>query len=231
MTENTVIHNPHSNGTYSIHNATYYICATMPPKAEIQLSTRHIFRWTREGLAGGYLTGIKNGHLFINFRSLISLRIVATWRAKGIQHREITIAEKELRRHFGWEYPFAMADFWTAKPDIYMKINDILVSASRHLQYAMSFVEEYLVPTSGLTFDIFGLSATWKPQSRVLFDPQIQYGEPCIEGTRVPTQAIWAFHEAGDSVEKLAFLYGLQRGQIEDAIEWERRIQRIIAKD
>lgn len=215
-----------SLGTYSIPNATLYIYATMTNGGRLRLNTRHLYRWTKEGLAGGYLVGIRNHHLFITFKDLVSLRIVAAMRANGIKPKEIAIAEVELRKMFGWEYPFTMADLWTAKPDVFIKAKGLLLSLSRHMQAAMDFFEEYLQPVHGLTFDLFGSSAAWSPHQGILLDPAIQYGEPCVSGTRVPTQVVWSFYQAGDSLEELAFLYGLPRGQLEYAIEWEQRLQR-----
>jgi len=214
------------SGTYSIPNASLYIYATMTDGNRFKLNTRHLYRWTKEGLAGGYLKGIRNRYLFITFKDLVSLRFVAAMRANGIKPKEIVIAEKELEKHFGWEYPFTMSDIWTAKPDIFIKVKGILLSASRHMQAAMDFFEEYLQPIHNMTFDIFGSSATWQPHNGVLLDPLIQYGEPCIQGTRVPTQVIWSFQKAGDSLEHLAFMYGLQKSQLEDAIVWEESLQK-----
>jgi len=35
-----------------------------------------------------------------------------------------------------------------------------------------------------------GTAAYWTPAARVLVDPRVQFGEPVIAGTRVPTQAV-----------------------------------------
>jgi len=216
-----------SLGTYSIPDAALYIYATTPDKDKFPLNTRHLYRWTKDGLAGGYLEGIHNQHMYINFRDLISLRVIAAMRAQGIRHREIIIAERELQKVFGWDYPFAMADFWVAKPDILMKIRGVFLSVSRHLQYAFDLINEYVKPVHGLTFDNVGLSTTWAPYEDVLFNPQVQYRNPCITGTRVPTEVMWSFHDAGDSIETIAFAYGLQCNQIEHAIEWENLLKQI----
>lgn len=217
----TANNTPSSLGSYSILDATIFIYATTPEKAKFPINTRHLYHWTKDGLAGGYLKGIKNRDLFLNFRDLISLRIIAAMRSQGIKHREIIIAERELKKVFGWEYPFAMSDFWVAKPDIYMRIQGVLLSVSKHLQYTFDCINEYLIPVHGLTFDLFGMSSTWTPHKDVLLNPEIQYGSPCIAGTRVPTEVIWSFSDAGDSVDTISFMYGLQHSQIENAIEWE----------
>jgi uncharacterized protein (DUF433 family) len=184
-----------------------------------------LYRWVREGLASEYLVGIRNHNLFVTFKDLVSLRIIAAMRANGVKPREIAIAERELRHVFGWEYPFAMAELWTAKPDVFIKVRGILLSASRYMQYAMDFFEEYLQPLHGLSFDLEGFSATWTPHPGVLLNPKIQFGEPCVQGTRVPTQVIWSFYEAGDTVDTLSGMYGLTKKQLEDAIDWERQLE------
>jgi len=230
MTEKLSDKSP-SLGTYSIPSASLYVIATLNNGSGLNLTTRHLYHWVKEGLAGGYLRGMRNRRLFINYKDLISLRAIASMRAKGMKHREIIVAEKVLKKWYGCEYPFANYQFWTAPPrDIFIKEEDLFLSASRHLQAAMDFFEEYLQPHHNMTFDIFGISASWRPHESILLDPQIQYGEPCIEGTRVPTQVIWSFNQAGDSVENLAFLYGIQQSRIEDAINWENKIQKVAPK-
>ncbi len=222
---------PTSLGTYSIPSASLYVLVTLNNGSGLNLSSRHLYCWVKEGLAGGYLRGVRNRKLYINYKDLISLRAIASMRAKGMKHHEIIVAEKVLQKFYNCEYPFATYQFWTAPPrDIFIKEGDSLLSASRHLQSALDFFEEYLQPHHNMTFDMFGISANWRPQQNVLFDPQIQYGEPCIEGTRVPTQVIWSFYEAGDSIGNLSFLYGIQESRIEDAIVWENKIQKVAQK-
>jgi len=219
---------PTSLGTYSIPSAAMYIMATTENGSRLRITTRHLYRWTREGLASGYLSGIHNRHLFINFRDLVSLRAIAAMRAKGMSHRQIITAEKVLKRAYGHEYPFATMEFWTMPPtDVLIKEGGIILSASRHLQSAMEFIADYMIPSHNLTFDLFNMSATWKPYNNVLLDPQIQYGEPCIEGTRIPTQVLWAFHQAGDRPDTLAEFYGIHKSRVEDAINWENHIQEV----
>jgi len=222
---------PSTLGTYSIPSAVLYVIATTNHGSKLHLTTKHLYHWTKDGLAGGYLKGIRNRKLFINFRDLISLRAIAAMRATGMRHADILTAEKVLKKRYDCEYPFATVSFWTTPPrDVFVKEDGVLLSASRHLQSAMEIFEEYLQPYHNLTFDIFGISANWQPYEDVLFDPTVQYGNPCIHGTRVPTEVISSFHDAGDSVENLAFMYGLQRSQIENAIEWEKTLKSAAAR-
>lgn len=215
-------------GTYSIPSATLYVLATSLNGSKLRINTKHLYYWVRDGLASGYLKGIRNHRLFINYKDLISLRAITAMRAKGMKHKEIMLTDMFMRERYKCDYPFASVTFWTVPPrDVFVKEDGVLLSATRDFQSAMEFVEEYLQPSHNMTFDMFGVSATWRPHNNVLLDPQIQYGEPCIEGTRVPTQVIWSFNKAGDSIDTLSYFYGIQRSKIEDAIAWENHIQKI----
>lgn len=227
---NTILESrPRLLGTYSIPSAVQYIVATINQTTNLSLNTKHLYYWTRDGLAGGYLTGIKNRKLFVNFLDLISLRAIAIMRANGLKHHEIQVAEKVLADRYNCEYPFANIQFWTLPPkDIFVQEDGIFLSASRHMQAALDVFGETLQPMKDLDFDIFGLSSSWKPRQNILFNPQVQYGEPCIEGTRVSTQVLWSFHQAGDSVDTLSRFYGIQPKRIQDAIDWENQIQEAI---
>lgn len=222
---------PTSLGTYSIPSAALYVMATLNTGHVMRLTTRHLHHWTRAGLAGGYLTGIRNRNLFINFKDLISLRAIAVMRANGMNHTDILTAERVLKQRYHYDYPFATIQFWTAPPrDIFVKEDGVLLSASRHLQSAMDFFEQYLQPSHNIMFDMFGVAASWKPRANVLFDPSIQYGEPCVEGTRIPTQVLYSFYKAGDTISSLAHFYDIQQSRIEDAIDWEKRIQEVASR-
>ena len=216
-------------GAYSVYNASLYIRATLDSGKLPSLNTRHLFYWIREGLAAEYLTGIKSAQRLITFKDLISLRIIAAMRAKGIKQREIRIAETELKNRFGWQYPFTMAQFWASPPDIFMRLEGVPMSVSRYWQSAMEFIMEYVVPIHGLTFDVTDSAKTWTPHGGVLINPAVQFGNPCIMGTRVPTEAIWSFHRSGDDLDTLAFMYRLKKEQLENAIGWERRVQEAAA--
>lgn len=215
-----------SNGAYSIPDATLFIYATLARPSKIKLNTKHLYYWTKEGLAGGYLTGVKNKHLFINFRDLISLRVIAAFRSQGIKRKDIAIADSVLRKRFGWDYPFATVEFWSAKPDIFIKIGGLPLAVSKHLQMAMEFFEQYMRPAHGLSFDLSGIAGKWQPRPDILLDPKIQFGEPCISGTRIPTEVIWSFYRAGDSIDFIAAMYGISKRRVENAIKWEKQIQK-----
>ena len=150
----------------------------------------------------------------------------AVLRSRGVQIREIREAEDFARQLTGRPDPFLTEPIWTYGSDVFMRWAERLVAATRAGQLGMDDVlREYLQPVlHGLTFDDDQVAESWRPHCGVLVDPEIEFGAPCIEGTRVQTEAIWAFWQAGDSVQALARAYGIDVAQIEDAIGWERRL-------
>ena len=117
-----------------------------------------------------------------------------------------------------------MEEVWVSSPDIFVGAGGQYVSVNRPWQAAMQFIEEFLIPIRDLVFDQARRAVEWRPHAGVLITPDKQFGEPCIEGTRIPTAAIWSFHQAGDTIDNLADAYKCTRGQIEDAIAWEEAL-------
>jgi uncharacterized protein (DUF433 family) len=78
----------------------------------------------------------------------------------------------------------------------------------------------------GLEFGAHHVATTWRPNEGVLIHPSIQFGTPCIEGTRIPTETIWALKQAGDSVEAMALMYGIEQRLVKNALEWEELLGR-----
>ena len=55
----------------------------------------------------------------------------------------------------------------------------------------------------------------------IVTKPGVMFGQPCIEGTRVPTSMIGARWTAGDTIRELAADYDLAEADIADALRYE----------
>jgi len=89
----------------------------------------------------------------------------------------------------------------------------------------MEILRSYLIPVHGLIFSEHGIASSWEPCEGILLHPLVQFGAPCIKGTRVPARTIWGMINGGDSIELVAQSYGLEEKQIEEALEWERALR------
>lgn len=219
----TILKRKHYEGIYDIPEAANYLRASMK-NTPLNMSSRKLIRWLRLGLSFPYLTGIPGKELLITFEDLISMRIIAALRAAGVSFKRIYEAERWLRQVTKYPRPFATELLWTEHSDVFTEFQKELIAASRSGQYAMDLLREYLIPIHGLTFNRDRVVASWEPFPEVLLHPQIQFGSPCIKGTRIPTRAIWGLVKAGDPITLVAQSYGLKEEDIQKATKWEDTI-------
>jgi uncharacterized protein (DUF433 family) len=229
----TQIRGPYG-GIYTIRDAALYLRSTTPPpliplrrwspngRQFIAPSSHHLAAWLRAGLDGHADRHVSRRGSVINFTDLVRLRMIVLLRSRGIPHAAIHRAEETARQLTHSPEPFVTEELWTSSTGIFLRFRDSLVAASKGPQTMMKFMDEYFTPVyHGLTFGPDDIADSWRPTAGVLIDPKVQFGAPCIEGTRIPTEAVWSLYQAGDSVETLAEMYRVQQREIEAAIAWE----------
>ena len=216
-------------GIYVAPEAARIIRATsVDLEKPVNVNNRHILRWIRNGLALPALREVPGRDLVISFTDLISMRVIALMRAAGYTWKQIYTSEDWVRHATGADRPFATKRFWLALREIYTEHEGRLLAASLGGQYPfVDLIEDHLVPVAGLTFDKEGLADSWtvQPSDQITMRPNVQFGAPCIRGTRIPTQTVWEMNEGGDSAAFIARVYDLEVRQVEEAIEWEKRLQ------
>ena len=227
-TQTVEIHMP--RGMYETTEAAAYLRATMPtiPGKPQKISSLKLISWIRRGLADPSLVHVPGRELLIDFEELISMRVISFMRHFGYSFKDIHKARAWLEDATGHPKPFATETLWIENMgamNIYAKIQDLLSVANRGGQLAFEeLVREKLVSVSNMTFNESGVVSSWTPQDVVKIDPDVQFGRPCIAGTRIPTADIMGMIEAGDSEKFLAESYGLTLTQIESARDWERKL-------
>ena len=58
----------------------------------------------------------------------------------------------------------------------------------------------------------------------VVIDPALKFGRPCLVGTGVPTSMLAERFKAGDTIRHLAQDYGIDEGQVEEALRYEQSL-------
>ena len=211
-------------GIYEVSDAARIIYATSPRPQGYPVTNRHIIRWIRRGLALPSLADVPGRELLMSFPDLISMRVIALLRMIGVSFHAIYTAERWLRDTTGVTRPFATEIIWTESRHIFTDRAGQLIAASLGGQYAFTeLMEEHLIPIAGLTFDPSGIADSWAPHGFdvVVLRPDVQFGAPCIRGTRTPTRALWEMYQGGDSPPFLAEVYDLSLANVQSAIEWE----------
>ncbi|MGH2632623.1 MAG: DUF433 domain-containing protein [Tepidiformaceae bacterium] len=183
------------------------------------ISSRTLIRWIRGGLATPQLAEAPGRRLLLSFEDLISLRIVAALRAYKVSWASIWRAEEWLRDTTRHPRPFAREEMWTSTSDVFVNFRGAIIAASRNGQIAMEIVQEYLIPVSGLRFED-NVAVQWQPVPGIVLDPRVQFGEPCIEGTRIPVRAILSMVKGGDSYGLVREAYRLTDDSFRAALAW-----------
>jgi uncharacterized protein (DUF433 family) len=230
-------------GTFTVRDAALFLRATTTPERTVASRWRRepnpkkfaatsqaLYRWIRDGLEWEAPLAITSRDRVITFEDLIRLRLIAFLRARGFSYAEIVYSENFVRNEFRIPQPFVTETFWVAG-DLLVEFARSLVSVSkgRARQTAFKELRGFFSPVEhGLSFED-GVASLWTPYDDVLIDPEIQFGAPCLAGTRVETETLWTFHQGGDSAESLAAMYGLDIAQVEAALGWERRIAAAMA--
>lgn len=220
-------------GIYVAPEAALYLTATLRRDVPTTIlahhvNSRNLIYWIRAGLTSPQLTRIPGRELLITFEDLVSMRVIALLRALGVTWHKIRRAEQWMRQHTKYRRPFAVHRIWTETVDVFAEFPPSFIAASRQGQLAFAeLIGQYLQPVEDMTFrrdNGVSVAETWAPHVDVLMNPAIQFGEPCIYGTRIPTRTLWRMWKGNDSVAYLSRSFELTQDQVEHALEWEDRL-------
>lgn len=158
-----------------------------------------------------------------SFSDLISLFVVRELLKKGVPQRTIHDAEKWLRAKWGTDRPFVRDEIKTDGVDVFCDdevIPQQIESANRQGQQTLrEAIKDRL--TSVRYSD--GVAACWVPASGVVIDPRVQFGEPVVKGTRIPTEAV-ANVAQNLGADRATVRFGLTHDQIVAAVAFENQI-------
>ena len=215
-------------GIYLPTEAASYLRATFR-QSQWPPTSRRIHSWITTGLLARHLADVHGRERVIDFADLISCQAIASFRAAGISLQKIREAEEYFRKHYRVDKPFARRAFWYSSRDIFAKLEGVLVAGTRAGQLALTVLDDWVVPLRvDIAFaseDDLAAANEWKPASQISLRPNVQFGQPCLAGTRIPTQSLWSYVTAGDPIEVVAAAYNLTVADIEQAIAWENRLR------
>jgi uncharacterized protein (DUF433 family) len=227
------------SGIYVAPKAALYLTATLKqdipsPVQRIPINSRNLINWVRTGLMTPELRDVRGYELILSFEDLISMRVIAALRSLGVTWQKIHVAEKYLRKKTGYLRPFAVKQVWSDTANIFAELEkDVFLAASRQGQIAIpELLGEYLQPVGDMTFDKHKsvlVASTWTPHSDITLNPLVQYGEPCITGTRMRTRILAEMVNSSDSISFIENEFRLTKEQINHGLEWENRLRAVQA--
>lgn len=157
------------------------------------------------------------------FSDLISLFVVRELRRLGVGPSKIRQAEQHMRQTTGLERPFMHREVMTDGRDVWIVGDEPeqveAASGPRGQQASRSALEAYLESVQYAD----DIAATWIPAEHVVVNPGIQFGEPVVQGTRVPTSAVADIAESAGP-ELAAARLGIRPAEATAAIAFERKL-------
>jgi uncharacterized protein (DUF433 family)/DNA-binding transcriptional MerR regulator len=225
---------PEFKGIYVAPEAAIYLSATLKRDVHINhptypIHTRNLIHWIRVGLMTPELKSVSGTRLLVSFEDLISMRVIAILRSLGVSWTKIHKAEQWLREITEYPRPFSIERVWTETTDVFAEFHEGFVAASRGGQLAFTeMLGEYLQSVEDMIFiphNGISVAGSWTPHEEIAMIPTVQFGEPCISGTRIRTRIIQQYIEGGDTITYLMRTFDLTQKQVEHALEWENRLR------
>lgn len=207
-------------GIYSITEAALYLKAPHHVETLYPITQRTLRSWIRQRCAAD-----EEDEFPVVFENLIAMRLIAALRSAGVSQRGISESEFLMQEETGLEHPMAAETLWGGEGQGFAELRRCLMDAGSRGQAALGLVQKHLIPAQDLVFDeSSGQAISWEPQPGIVLDPLVQFGAPCIKGTRIPTAALAGMVSAGDSPESTARAYRISTDDVGAACDWERRI-------
>jgi uncharacterized protein (DUF433 family) len=209
--------NPWDLPLYSPREAAQYIW--MP--------RRTAYYWLRDNSQKLGISVPNSGRL--TFKNLIEIYVINALRQHRVQLKKIRHANNYLRETYKIEHPLADLDISTDRHNVMFKSLGKLINASEGGQIEF---EEVIAPylnrierdkKQKQLLRLFPFTDQQHSNTRfVVLDPLVQFGRPCIAGTRIRTDIVFERYKAGEAVTTLARDYDLKPPQIEAAISYEQ---------
>jgi len=158
-----------------------------------------------------------------SFSDLVSLFVVRELLRKGVRPSRIREAEDFLRRDLKIDRPFVFEDIKTDGVDVFFRDNVIPTQIEAASLSGQQVFREAIKDRLTSVRYTDGTAAYWVPMPGVIVDPRVQFGEPVVEGTRVPTEAV-ASVARNLGTERAALRFGLGTELVETAISFEQQL-------
>lgn len=188
--------------------------------------TATVRSWVAKGLAPSPVRLSSGQTTLLSFLDLVSLLVVRGLRGRGITLEQVRAAETYLRREWQLARPFAEKRIFTDGRSVLTALERgaKLSSIDREGQEVIpEVIHDDLVD---VTYGANRLAAAWRPHDSVVLRPEIQFGAPCVEDTRITTASIYGLRAAGESVAALVDWFDLPEGSVTAAIAFEESIRR-----
>jgi uncharacterized protein (DUF433 family) len=182
--------------------------------------------WVHKGLAPAPVHLAFGETAILSFYDLVSLMVVRCLTDEGVNLRKVRKAELYLRTVWELPRPFASNRVFTEGVGVFIEPEPgEFIAADRWGQEGLGGVLRTVL--KDVTYDaVTELAESWTPVEGVVLRPDIQFGQPCIRGTRLTTRTVAELVSAGDASTYVADAYSITLAQVEAAVDFEESLLR-----
>jgi uncharacterized protein (DUF433 family) len=157
----------------------------------------------------------------VNFYSLIEFFIYFQCRENGMSAQKFKKYHKQLSTNLNTKYPFAHFKIRTDFKNIWAEVAGNLIKADGKTQYDLlpildKFLHKVSYGENNMAIKYYPLGKGTK----VVVDPNHQFGQPVVDGTRIKTKSIYNLHLGGEPNKRICNLYNISNDKVRDAIRF-----------
>lgn len=189
----------------------------------LQIPRSTLYRWLRENADGvplvHHVQPEKRGWPSVPFIAVVEAYVLRSLRDLGFTKDAIRDAAGAVRREFDAPYGLATRRIGTDGIDIFVHYADDDIARAKDSQRPFrEVIDDYLRYITWDEDDQFAsrLRLRQYPDiAPVIIDPRFGWGEPVVESSKVPVDAVVDLWVAGESIEQVAYEYDMTPEQVE----------------
>jgi len=171
-----------------------------------------------------------DGRFAVSFLNVIELLFVKKFLGMGVSLKTIRIASEVAAEILNNTHPFAFQRFATDNRAIFLEIeektgNKSVIDLAKRQCEIKPFIGQYL---KNVEFDhVTYLANRWRPMGEdipIIIDPNIAFGKPVIENTRIGTNTIFKQYLAERSMPKVADWFDISMDAVNYAVKYEEEV-------
>ncbi len=175
------------------------------------------------------ITAAEKHPIILSFLNLVELHLLAAIRREHkVSMPSVRSAIGYLKKRYNSSHPLLAKELETDGLDIFISNYGQLINISKDGQTAMRHVMEAALKrierdNNNIPIKLYPFTRAHieNAPSVIMIDPAISGGRPVIVGTGLATEIIAERYKAGESISELAYDYGRQEEEIEEAIRCE----------
>ena len=171
--------------------------------------------------------------LAVSFTNLMELQFVNFFTKAGVKLRDIRAIMQEAKRALNHPHPFATKTvFQTDKKKIVAKIaKDNGVEHIYDLKSQNYEMKDIVMQSfeHDMIYDPNGNACVWYPRRNrcpnVVINPRRSFGRPILQGSQIPTEAIFKVFLVEESLETVSAMFEIGEQDVREAVDFENTLR------